>query len=101
MPFPLQNLYSNKIKITVLPLLDDTYTNKSDLKNKSTDIHHDVSPISFSFITVSEENIHSCPHNKECHYHLNWFNTFIQKKTSNLSIHCYGHTILQFCINSQ
>jgi hypothetical protein len=58
------------------------------------------SPISFSFITVSEENIHSRPCNKQCHYHFNWFNTFTQKKTSNLSTHCYRHTILHFHTNS-
>jgi len=38
MEFPLQNLYSNKIKIAALSPLDDTQT--SHLKNRRTDTHH-------------------------------------------------------------
>lgn len=70
MEFPLQKLYSNKIKITALSPLDDTQT--SHLKKRRTDTHHmSIMQSHFiSFITVSEENIHSCPCNKECHYHF-------------------------------
>lgn len=99
--FPLQKLYSNKIKIMALSPLDDTQ--KSHLERRRTDSHlMSIMQSHFiSFITVSEENIHSRPCNKECHYHFNWFNTFIQMKTFNTSTQCYRHTILHCCINSK
>lgn len=71
MEFPPENLYSNKINIIALSPPDDTQTSHLKKTGEQTLIICQLrSPVSFSFITVSEENMHSRPCNKECHYHF-------------------------------